>query len=92
MTIGLTASGGASAYPADIINPLILDFLEWLSATPRSYGEVMEAWKTSCPRLTVWEDAIDAGYAVRRPGAPATVEVTVAGQAFLAAVARPILV
>lgn len=40
---------------------LILDLLEWIGATPRSYEDVMNAWRTSCPRLTIWEDALDAG-------------------------------
>ena len=45
--------------PANL-DPLILDFLEWIGGGPRPYAEVMEAWRTSCPRLTVWEDAITA--------------------------------
>ena len=40
---------------------LVLDFAEWVRAGPRSYVEVMAAWRTSCPRLTIWEDAVDAG-------------------------------
>jgi hypothetical protein len=45
----------------------------------------MEAWRTSCPRLTVWEDAIDAGFVTRIhvPGQPARIELTAAGQAFI---------
>jgi len=46
--------------------PLILDFLEWLAIEPRPYAEVMEAWRTSCPRFTVWEDAVDNGFILRR--------------------------
>ena len=46
--------------------PLILDLLAWLSAGPRPYEDVMEAWRTSCPRLTVWEDVVDAGLVERR--------------------------
>lgn len=41
--------------------PLVLDLVEWVAARPRTYAEVMDAWRTSCPRLTVWEDAVDAG-------------------------------
>jgi hypothetical protein len=60
---------------------LILDFLEWLAAGPRNYSEVMEAWRTSCPRLTVWEDCVDLGYVVRRRGAQgAQVELTALGR------------
>ena len=40
---------------------LVLDLIEWVAAKPRRYDEVMEAWRTSCPRLTVWEDALDLG-------------------------------
>jgi hypothetical protein len=47
------------------IESLILDFLEWLGSEPRPYAEVMDAWRTSCPRLTVWEDAIDRGFIAR---------------------------
>ena len=36
-------------------------FLSWLSDRPRTYRDVMDAWRTSCPRLPIWEDAVDAG-------------------------------
>ncbi|MGZ4333523.1 MAG: hypothetical protein ACXVRJ_04555 [Gaiellaceae bacterium] len=32
--------------------------LAWLAERPRSYAETIEVWKTSCPRLSVWEDAV----------------------------------
>ena len=44
-----------------VVEPLILDLLEWLAKSERTYEEVMDAWRTSCPRLTVWEDANDRG-------------------------------
>jgi len=44
------------------IEPLILDLLQWLANGARSYEEVMDAWRTSCPKLTVWEDANDRGF------------------------------
>ena len=34
------------------------ELLNWIAEHPRSYAETMEAWKSSCPRLTVWEDAV----------------------------------
>jgi hypothetical protein len=37
---------------------LTTQMLEWLAEEPRSYAETLEAWKTSCPRLSIWEDAI----------------------------------
>jgi len=42
-----------------VVESLILDLLEWLSIRDRSYEEVMSAWRTSCPKLPVWEDAND---------------------------------
>ena len=60
---------------------LLLDFLDWLSRAPRSYAETMEVWRTSCPRLTVWEDAVDAGWVVReRNGDLALIGLTQAGR------------
>ena len=72
---------------SDILTPLILDFLAWLEATPRPYAEVMDAWRTSCPRRTIWQDALDAGLVVhlRAPGEPATVGVTDKGRKMLEA-------
>jgi hypothetical protein len=43
------------------VQNLVLDLLEWLSSKDRSYEETMDAWRTSCPRLPVWEDANDDG-------------------------------
>jgi len=48
------------------LEPLILDFVEWLAKRPRSYAEAMDAWRTSCPRLTVWEEATERGLVSRR--------------------------
>jgi hypothetical protein len=39
---------------------IMIQFLSWVADRPRSYGETMEAWRTSCPRLSVWEDAVIA--------------------------------
>ncbi len=46
---------------------LLLDLLEWLAKHDRSYDEVMDAWRTSCPRLPVWEEANDRGLVARTP-------------------------
>lgn len=69
---------------------LVLDLLEWVAARPRTYAEVMEAWRTSCPRLTVWEDALDGGLLIRTalPGASPGVAVTQAGFDALARAGR----
>jgi hypothetical protein len=45
----------------DAIDALILDLLEWIGPTGRPYSEVIDAWRTSCPRLPVWEEANDRG-------------------------------
>jgi hypothetical protein len=67
------------------LDPLILDLLEWIGREPRSYADVIDAWRTSCPRLTVWEDAMDRGFAVREhaPGHVVMIRLTAAGREFL---------
>ena len=50
------------------LEPLIVDFVAWLAAAPRPYAEALEAWRTNCPRLTVWEDAHDRGLVARGRG------------------------
>lgn len=68
------------------LDPLILDLVEWVAREPRTYAEVMDAWRTSCPRLTVWEDAVERGFLVRVSGnGQAGVAVTQAGHRFLLA-------
>jgi D-3-phosphoglycerate dehydrogenase len=44
-----------------VVETLILDLLKWLAAGERTYEDVMEAWRTSCPKLPVWEEANDRG-------------------------------
>ena len=43
----------------DTVDNLILDLLEWVGRKERTYQETMDAWRTSCPKLPVWEDASD---------------------------------
>jgi len=50
---------------ADTADALVLDFVEWIAREPRLYSEVIATWRTSCPRLTIWEDAVDGGYVAR---------------------------
>ena len=40
---------------------LMLEFLDWVAARPRTYAQAMEAWRSTCPRQTVWEDALADG-------------------------------
>lgn len=73
--------------PAD---PLVLDFVEWIARQPRPYSEVVDTWRTSCPRLTIWEDASDSGYVTRDAvgGVGVIVTVTAAGEQWLRAHGR----
>jgi len=66
---------------------LVLDLLEWVNAKPRTYADTIEAWRTSCPRLSIWEDALDLGLVTCRRGGNAerTVAVTAVGRALLEA-------
>lgn len=50
---------------ADTLDPLILDLVEWVAREPRPYAELLDAWRTSCPRLPVWEEAVDRGLVSR---------------------------
>ena len=44
-----------------VVEALILDLLQWVAKRDRTYEEVMDAWRTSCPKLPVWEDANERG-------------------------------
>jgi hypothetical protein len=64
----------------DTPESLVFDLVEWVAKEPRTYAQVMDAWRTSCPRLTVWEEALERGYLVRKG---TDVAVTEPGRAFL---------
>jgi len=66
------------------VQALVLDLLEWLSRHDRSYEETMDAWRTSCPRLPVWEDANDRKLVcIENGNGRSSVRVTPAGFEFL---------
>ena len=69
------------------VDDLVLELLEWLGPNPRPYGEVLDAWRTSCPRLPVWEEANDLGFIARdrAPGSGLFVRVSDAGREHLSA-------
>ncbi len=69
---------------SDTVEPLLVDLVEWIAKEERSYLDVMDAWRTSCPRLPVWEEANARGLVMRvsAPGG-AVVRATAAGQAFV---------
>jgi DNA-binding PadR family transcriptional regulator len=67
-----------------VVDALIVDLLQWLASGERSYAEVMDAWRTSCPKLPVWEDANERGLvATETVNGRSIVRVTPAGLAFL---------
>jgi hypothetical protein len=61
---------------------IMIQFLSWIADRPRSYAQTMEAWRTSCPRLSVWEDAIIEDL-VRIDGGHRAVTLTPRGHAVL---------
>lgn len=85
--LGQTCSGQAEQDAYDAVEPLILDLLEWIGPDTRPYSEVIEIWRTSCPRLPVWEEANARGYLARlhASGGLAQVKVSEAGAAHLQA-------
>ena len=59
---GVLPRGQESAADGAIAaGPLMRDFLTWVAGGPRAYTEAMEAWRSSCPRFTIWEDALGDG-------------------------------
>ncbi len=67
-----------------VVDALLVDLLNWLAARERPYEEVLEVWRTSCPKLPIWEDARDRGFVAQenRDGRE-IVKITPAGSAFL---------
>ena len=64
----------------DVVNPLMLELLGWVSRETRTYEKTMEAWRTNCPRQSVWEDAlVDGLVRVDRGGGEAMVVLTESG-------------
>ena len=67
-----------------VVEALILDLLEWNAKRERTYEEVMAAWRTSCPRLPVWEDANDRGLLRQEQvNGRSVVTITASGRALL---------
>lgn len=72
---------------SESVAALVLDLLEWIGPAQRPYAEVVEAWRTSCPRLPVWEEANARGFLAHthRKGTGAVVSVSPEGIAHLLA-------
>ena len=66
------------------VEALMCDMLAWIARGDQPYAEVMEAWRTSCPRLPVWEDAVDRGFIAQlRVAGRVMVTLTPVGRDFL---------
>jgi hypothetical protein len=74
-----------------IIEPLVRDLVEWIAKEPRQYRDVIDTWRTSCPRLMVWEAAADRGFVERKllEGRGSCVIATDAGRQFFQTCVRP---
>jgi hypothetical protein len=67
----------------DPARALILQLLEWIDARPHTYAEAVETWRTSCPRLSIWEDACIEGLIDCDPGRERIVRVSAKGRTLL---------
>ena len=70
---------------SDPVDALLCDLLVWIAKQDRPYTEVMEAWRTSCPRLPVWEEANQRGFVSHSHGQhQVMIQLTPQGRMFLA--------
>ena len=69
----------------DPASALTLQLLEWISDRPRTYAEVLDAWRSTCPRLSIWEDACSDGLIDCDESAGRVVLLSPKGQALLRA-------
>jgi hypothetical protein len=64
---------------------LTLQLLEWVDEHHQSYAEVLDVWRSTCPRHTVWEDACGEGLIACEPNGAHLVSLTAKGRALLLA-------
>ena len=62
---------------------IMIQFLTWVADRPRDYAQTMEAWRSSCPRLSVWEDAIIEGLIRIENNGSRSIRLTSRGAALL---------
>jgi hypothetical protein len=74
------------AQVAQALSTSMLEFLEWVRFRPRTHAEAIEAWQSHCPRVTLWEDALDQD--LIQLHARSQVRLTSRGRAALAANTR----
>ena len=65
---------------AEALDKLTEQLLAWIAAQPRTYAQVMDAWRTTCPSLSVWENAVADGLVQVQAGG---VTLTVRGRELL---------
>jgi hypothetical protein len=63
---------------------LTRQLLQWILGAPRTYGDALETWRSSCPRHTIWEDALCAGFIDCGTAPTSPLALTQAGERFLA--------
>ena len=61
---------------------LTVQLLDWIIERPRSYAQLMEGWRTTCPRMAIWEDACAEGLIDCEPGPNGIVSATTKGLRF----------
>lgn len=72
----------------------LLQFLAWIAERPRTYAQTLDAWRSSCPRLSAWEDAtanglVDLSPSVDDPQAQPVVVLTPKGRKMLSLTCKP---
>jgi len=68
---------------------LTLQMLHWIAQGTHSYAEVLEVWKSSCPRLAIWEDACANGLVDAAPGMSGLVSLSEKGRRLLSGEDQP---
>jgi hypothetical protein len=43
------------------LSPTTRELLAWVASGRRTYAESIDAWRSNCPRLSAWDDALTAG-------------------------------
>ena len=66
---------------------LTLQLLRFIAERPRTHAEVLEAWRTSCPRLSIWEDAYIDGL-IERDSETTLVTLSAKGASLLSSPGR----
>lgn len=62
---------------------LMGQFLDWVASGRRTHADIMDRWQSSCPRLSIWEDAMIEGLVRFAGDAERSVVLTPRGRAML---------